>query len=176
MADQTPSLNPGAPPDPAPATAGLASTPHAVITELSDSEDERNAGGAGEVAPTASTSAFSLDTPATSTEGTSVLRERVRSPYSGQRDTSPVSAVAKGRSSSSSSSSGDTTDNKGKGKGKGREADRDESCTAADPEDAAPGTASAFACHICLEVPRSDDAVLTRCGHLYCCESIYLRM
>ena len=163
MSDQTSSLHQGSPPEPAPATAGLGSTPHAVITELSDSEDERTAGGAADVAPTASTSAVSLDTPATSTEGVSVLRERVRSPYSGQRDTSSASAVANGRSS------GDTTDSKGKGKE--RETVSDESSTAPDPEDAVPGNASAFACHICLEVPRSDDAVLTRCGHLYCCES-----
>lgn len=125
------------------------------LHELSDSDSSS-------IEPIASTSAVRLN--ATSeladADTSSGLRERVRSPYSA---TLPPrrEAISKDTSDAISASAS------GNSKGKQRAVD--------EPSDVKPTNSngdeevSPFSCHICLETPSSDDCVVTKCGHLFCC-------
>lgn len=124
-----------------------------VIHDISDSDSDI----IEPLQASASTSALSLQN--SELAGTSSeLRERVRAPYSATiasmredlRAEQPVTPIATGSL-----------------KGKEREQPSSSSNLKAAAEDAA----TPFVCHICLEVPNSDDCVTTKCGHLFCCTS-----
>lgn len=123
------------------------------LHELSDSDGSE---------PVASTSAVRMrDSDEAATSG---LRERVRAPYSAtvpprrealSKDVAepPISANSKGKQREEPAAAG-------AGANEAKEADKGQNDYESSP----------FSCHICLETPSSDDCVVTKCGHLFCCE------
>lgn len=116
------------------------------------------------------------------------LRERSRTPYTtasadpGLSDILPIPGqLPRAAADPATDTRGSSSKSKGKGKeravdddddkdsrcaagtGTGKDEQEEESSNSNDKD-------ALFACHICLETPRADDCVVTKCGHVFCCE------